>query len=260
MPTQTFNDIALLPVVHQNEGKQPQYILIYEALLNAIRSDPGAIGKYLPIERQIADHFTTSRLTARQAIELLERNGFVQKRRGKQTLILRTHPIPVTERPLQRFTDVVKVQGAHSTRILSYEAVIHPSSAQTLCQSADEMVYRLRLERIAEHGRIGFGEIYLPKAIGQRLTIEHFENAAAANALFIYAVVQKVTGVAPDRTKVSIGATDRLGTGEETISRLMPDRPLLRISYLFTSDGNPIQLTTHWYDASFYTVTFDLTA
>ncbi|HGH9546853.1 TPA: GntR family transcriptional regulator, partial [Streptococcus pyogenes] len=53
----------------------PAYIKIHDAIKNDIDLGIWPIGSRLPSERHLAEHFTVSRMTLRQAITLLVEEG-----------------------------------------------------------------------------------------------------------------------------------------------------------------------------------------
>ena len=63
----------------------PLYIQLKEMLQSAIQDGTFAPGARLPSERELAERFAVSRMTARQALQLLAREGLTYSRVGKGT-------------------------------------------------------------------------------------------------------------------------------------------------------------------------------
>ena len=92
----------------------PRYRQVADALQRRIAS--GDLGSHdrLASERVIADRFGLSRMTARQAVELLVRRGVVYRRPGSGTFV----SPPRIEHTLQRlagFSEQMRRQGVHPT-------------------------------------------------------------------------------------------------------------------------------------------------
>lgn len=72
--------------------KQPaRYELIADYLKGLIaEAEPG---DRLPSEAELRERFDVSRMTARQAVQMVANDGFIERRRGAGTFI-RAHPVP----------------------------------------------------------------------------------------------------------------------------------------------------------------------
>lgn len=60
----------------------PAYIKIHDAIKKDIDHGVWPIGSRLPSERDLAEHFSVSRMTLRQAITLLVEEGILERRIG----------------------------------------------------------------------------------------------------------------------------------------------------------------------------------
>lgn len=67
------------------DSSVPLYIQLKEMLQSAIQDGTFAPGAKLPSERELAERYTVSRMTARQALQLLAREGLTYSRVGKGT-------------------------------------------------------------------------------------------------------------------------------------------------------------------------------
>ncbi|UOQ95249.1 trehalose operon repressor [Halobacillus shinanisalinarum] len=65
-----------------------KFIVIYNDLVKAIRQGEFKAGDTLPSENELTIRFETSRETIRKALNLLSQNGYIQKVRGKGSVIL----------------------------------------------------------------------------------------------------------------------------------------------------------------------------
>ncbi len=66
----------------------PRYYQIYSALLAMIQHGELDLGEALPPERHIAEHFGVARPTVVKALDLLEREGLIEKQQGRGNIVL----------------------------------------------------------------------------------------------------------------------------------------------------------------------------
>ncbi len=68
--------------------KEPLYITIMQILKERIIDGTYEINSLMPTEVELEKEFQVSKITIRNAIEMLENEGYVQKKSGKGTTIL----------------------------------------------------------------------------------------------------------------------------------------------------------------------------
>ena len=72
-----------------------KYHNVYSVIKNNIASNKWPIGKIIPSEHELVDYFRVSRITIRSALNMLESDGLVTRKRGKGTIsLLYTSPSP----------------------------------------------------------------------------------------------------------------------------------------------------------------------
>lgn len=69
-------------------NKQPLYLSIMQTIRERILNNTYPIGSLIPTETEFEAEFGVSKITIRKAIELLERDGYVQKTSGRGTTVL----------------------------------------------------------------------------------------------------------------------------------------------------------------------------
>lgn len=67
---------------------QNKYLVIYQDLLEQIEDGIHPVDSYLPSENELKTQYETSRETVRKALTLLSQNGYIQKVRGKGSVVL----------------------------------------------------------------------------------------------------------------------------------------------------------------------------
>ncbi|MCP3027410.1 trehalose operon repressor [Halobacillus sp. A5] len=65
-----------------------KYLIIYNDLVQMIRKGEFMSGDTLPSEHDLSQQFSTSRETIRKSLNLLSQNGYIQKVRGKGSVVL----------------------------------------------------------------------------------------------------------------------------------------------------------------------------
>ncbi|TAN15193.1 MAG: GntR family transcriptional regulator, partial [Rhizobiaceae bacterium] len=71
-----------MPPVPESTSDIPLYLSIARRLESQISAGALKVGDRLPSERRIAEELGASRMTARHALKLLERQGMVETRTG----------------------------------------------------------------------------------------------------------------------------------------------------------------------------------
>lgn len=123
----------------------------------------GTPGDPLPSEAELATTFGVSRMTARQAVQNLAREGLVQRRRGSGTYIA-PRPLHRHVAPLMNFSSDMRRRGKHpSSRLLAAELRIG-SAAETeaLHLTPDSRVVGLSRLRLADDLPIAVETVALP--------------------------------------------------------------------------------------------------
>ena len=92
----------------------PLYVQLTEYLQYQIRSGVYSSGYKLPSERGLAEQFSVSRMTARQAIQKLVQNGLAYSQIGKGTFV-RVAKINQELRELTSFTEEMDRRGSITT-------------------------------------------------------------------------------------------------------------------------------------------------
>ncbi len=129
----------------------PVYMQIVDTMLERIEQGELTPGDRLAPERALAGDFGVNRRTIRQALEVLERRGLIERRQGSGTFISE----PRMERGASEFfhfTERIRQRGfAAGSEVLSLERVVpSPFVATELEISPDAEIYRFhRLRTIS---------------------------------------------------------------------------------------------------------------
>src|SRR5699024_12077291 len=67
---------------------QRKYLTIYDDLVDKIKANVWPVSTMLPSENKLTEEYQTSRETIRKALDLLSQNGYIQKIRGKGSVVI----------------------------------------------------------------------------------------------------------------------------------------------------------------------------
>lgn len=99
-----------------------KYLIIFEEIETAIRNGSYAPNSILPSENELAERYNTSRETIRKALNILAQKGYIQKLRGKGSLVLDMQKLQFPISGLVSFKELAEKMGSSSvTHIESFE-------------------------------------------------------------------------------------------------------------------------------------------
>lgn len=224
----------------------------YRAIADALESDWRELppGEQLPAERFIAAEFGVSSMTARKALELLDRRGFVVRVPRRGTFI-RGAKIPKTP-ALRSFSEEMRERGWEtSTRLLGFERRPAPGEvAATLGVGADAPLLAVERLRFAQGEPICLELAYLPMQFEQQLTPADLESS-------LHEALTRL-GHAPEtghRTASAVALH-----GREAMLLDLPDgSPALAMIHVFRDQNRlPIEYARSLYRPDRYEVTFEV--
>ncbi|MCL4826306.1 MAG: GntR family transcriptional regulator [Caldilinea sp.] len=154
-------------------GATPLYIQIKNLLQRQIEEGVYAVGDRLPSERELSETYAVSRMTARQALHLLQQSGLVQTQVGKGTYVSRKIDQDLQE--LTSFTqDMVNRGLLPSSRVLCAE--LRPAdtglTTRLSAQVGEELVVLSRL-RLANGNPVAIEVAHLRHALCPQILQRH---------------------------------------------------------------------------------------
>lgn len=139
-------------------------------------------GDRLPSEAELCERFEVSRMTARQAVQLLAAGGLVERRRGAGTFV-RARPIPRDLGSPLSFSGSMKARGmAASSRTLAWGEV-EPTVEERryLGLDGDEGAFVLERLRLADGTPMAIERVVMPATLAARLG-DDFQTASLHDA------------------------------------------------------------------------------
>ncbi len=225
--------------IHAGSDPTPLYFRLQTLLREAIDSLEYPPGSRLPAERAMAGIYGVSRITVRQALDALARDGVIRRRRGRKGGTFVATPASVDSPPLVgRFNVVIAPKRSRRIAVDAFdERVANSDIAAALQLPSGARVRYIERRFLGATGAQAFVRNFLPAALGERLR----RRVLARTTLYEILSRQLNVKIAEVRDEVSAILADtqiapRLG--------VPVGRPLLSIRRLYLAPGDePVNLT-----------------
>jgi GntR family transcriptional regulator len=232
----------------------PLYSQLKELLRTRILDGTYPPHSRMPSESELGKAFDVSRITVRQALGDLQKEGLIFKIHGKGTFVAKP----------KAFQNVSTLQGlAESMSQMGYEVINRLTSLKQLPASA-RVAERLQLEegapvteikrvRLVNREPVSLEVTYVPRSIGEKL------ERADLVARDIFLIIENDCGIALGHADLAIDAV--LADGDLTLALDVEEgAPIMRIERLTHAvDGTPLDFEYLYYrgDAFQYRLRID---
>ncbi|MCQ9132475.1 GntR family transcriptional regulator [Streptomyces hilarionis] len=227
--------------------QEPKYWHLRTVLSEALDSE-FTVGEILPNERELAARFGVARATLRQALEQLELEGRLQRRRGVGTTVAppRMGVAVGTGQQVWPGADDDAWQPVDST------LAVPPAAVATALETArDQAVHIVRRSRVSDGQPVAAELLYVPLASAPEATGSD-APLEAARARAVLAELQRLELQGQDRA-VELGSA-RADDARE-LDRL-PGAPVLVVTTRFFAEGRTAALSVATYRADTCRLTF----
>lgn len=156
-----------------------KYAAIYNDIVNKIENGEIEANTLLSSENELVNQYETSRETVRKALNLLSQNGYIQKIRGKGSIVLETKRFNFPISGLVSFKELAQKLGVTSKTIVEELKIIKPDMSLTtqLETDKDDEIWKiLRVRQIGEE-RVILDKDYFKKTNVPALTIKICEDS-----------------------------------------------------------------------------------
>jgi GntR family transcriptional regulator len=227
----------------------PLYYQIETILRQKILSGQFLPASLLPSEDALAEEYHVSRITIRQALSLLEKDGLVVRQRGKGTFVSEHADSEAIEPPKLSgsIEDLILMGIQTTTKILNISMVKPPDKIlDRLKLARNSQLLRIEKIRIVEQGPLSYVINYLPPEIGKKIKSEDLQ-------------VKPLMMILEDKFGITAAEADQ--TLEATIAdahvapllKIRVGDPLLKVERtVFDGKGNPIEYVSVLYRADKY--------
>lgn len=161
----------------------PKYQAICADLKAQIQSESIPAGSYLPSESDLMKQYEASRDTIRKALAQLSASGYIQKEKGKGSLVLHTDPISF---PVSGLTSFKELQHASmhsdvSTELVDFKTIAAGEKLKKKTGMDAESMVEIKRVRVIDGERIIYDHDFINPALIPGLQPEH-----AANSIYEY--------------------------------------------------------------------------
>ncbi len=220
----------------------PAYFQIASDLKSRIMRHEWSITQKLPTELELAEQYNVSRITLRQALAELEKDGILKKKRGKGTFIV-SDPTPfVAELNYRLVTNDKLMQTPYSITVQVLDQCIvtdlFPAVAEHLqLNSSDSAVYIKRLFLLDDRP-LAIGRSYISAKYVPHLELRSLINNSISTTL------QQYYSLVPEYVEDYIEAC-RATQADIALLNCSLDTPMILISATsFLSDQTPLEYST----------------
>jgi len=152
-------------------SRVPLYLQLMEKLIDKITQQEYLVDEQLPAERELCDIYSLSRITVRQALQELEREGYIYKLHGKGTFVAsKSYNQKLVK--LYSFTEEMhKIGKVPTTKVLSFKKIsVDERLALKMGLEAYDDVYQVTRIRLADGEPLMYETSFIPDKIFPDLT------------------------------------------------------------------------------------------
>lgn len=229
----------------------PVYIQIHNQLRKNIEEGKWKVGEKIPAERELANEFSVSRMTLRQAIQALVDEGILERRVGSGTFVA-NRKVQEKMSGVTSFTELMQATGKRAaSKTISYHLTI-PSQTEVekLGLHAGEQVLRMERIRYGNDVPICYEVATVPAKL-----VEQFSKEEVSSSF--YRTLEEKAGLYPGHAIQHISATKAT---EKIANYLQIKRgdALLRMTQLsYLQDGRPFEYVHTQYVGSRFEFVFE---
>lgn len=222
-----------------SEVLQPLYAQLRDALRADILSGRLRVHDKLPSEHELVQAHGVSRITVRQALADLQREGLITRLQGKGAYVSAPH----TTQPLQRLEglgEALSAQGqaVHSQRLSMKRVKASSDVAKALELAPASQVYLLRTLRYVGRLPMSLNESHFPLPLGERMVRLDMSGRD------VIEVLERELGLRVAQAHMDIGAVAMPSTAAKWLQTAVGE-PALRVHrVLLDAEGRPLQVET----------------
>jgi GntR family transcriptional regulator len=241
-----------MPRALDRSSSVPCYVQILQQLRDDVLKLPD--GRLIASERELADRYGVSRMTAREAVRILRQEGLVYHERGRGMFVT-PRKLDLHERHvLAGFTEEMRRRGlSPASRLLRFDRTQARGEVAALLRvRTGEPVYRIERLRLANGAPMACESTHVPVAVCPGLYRYDLSREALYRILREDFALQLVRAV-EELEAASAGRTIA------KLFRTTPSDPVLTIRRIvFGASGQPIETTRAIYRADRYRATFEV--
>jgi GntR family transcriptional regulator len=230
----------------------PLYYQLAGILREKILSAQFAVGERIPTEAELVREYGVSRITVRQALSALEKEGLIRREAGRGTFVTEHGAFTGTMRMEGSFQDLMALGLATEVRLVDLRTVrATPAECEALALPAGSSLVRATRVRHHHHEPYSYLVNDLPFEIGRRISRADWKGS-------ILRALESRLGIPLREAEQSV----RASLADATQARLLGTRigaPLLAVDRLvFTNNRRPVERVRVFYRSDIYSFTVHL--
>lgn len=218
---------------------------LYMRLAESIRSDiaEGRLkqGDRLPTEAQLIELHRVSRITVREALQVLLQSGLIERFAGRGSFVTKNSNVPAWT--IESIDDVIRLSPTFETTLVDWRPIIAPAEIADFLQTGAERVYLMRGVRKRAAKPLHYIENYIPSSIGERLDQSDFQNRT------VIEIIENTLKLKVSRAVEEVSAT----TATSVLARMLRVKSgsplLLQDIKFFGQSHQPLEWSRIWWRA-----------
>lgn len=211
------------------------YREISSALIGEIQSGAWEVGQKLPTEAALVERFGVSRNTVREALREIQDLGYLSKRRGTASVIVRTSPEQGFVNSIRSVEELVEyANGAHNTLLSSERIILMEEQARILESAPGSEWQRLQIlrRREADSTPFCYSEVFVHPAYADAM--KSFEGVSG-----VYSAIEESCDIVIAKVVQEIEAAEATPNIALRL-QIAVGSPILRARTTFYSDTDKI--------------------
>ncbi|MBM3521995.1 MAG: GntR family transcriptional regulator [Alphaproteobacteria bacterium] len=243
---------AALPRSLPSRRDTALYRRVFEVLRRTIAEGVWAPGASLPSEAALGTRFKVSRITIRQALQLLQIEGYIRTQRARRAIVLSRHPLGQSSGKVDTIDELIQAASDAQLKIRSWRSELAPEVAQVLGVPPGTDLRCLR-SLLSRDGRpVARSIIYFHPSIGERLRRQDFDD------VIVFRVLRRELGVQLVDVKMTVWA--ELAESDD-VAQLgcKPGTAMLCTRLVYRgAQGLPVEVALTRFPAALHRVTYSV--
>lgn len=231
----------------------PLYYQLENILREKINSAEYRPGDAFPTEDQLIHSYKVSRITVRQALSSLEKDGLILRRRGKGSFVMDEQRVLEPMKLTGMMEDIIAMGVKTKTKIVNFDFVVPPKkAAEHLRLDEGSKVLRVERIRLIQGSPISHTISYIPHELGKKISKKDL-------------IMQPMLNILEKKCKAKIGRGSQIIEATVADSRVasllevMTGSPLLKIERtVFDIRNRPVEYISILYRSDRYHYTVEL--
>ncbi len=242
-----------LPPIGETDPRLPLYQQIYDVVRRQIDRSPDFDG-VLPTEAEIAQHFRVSRITVRHALNSLESDGYIEKRRAKPAQVVAHRGRWPFDRQVSSIEDMLRGPGGRRRIVTSFTRVPAGEIGEILGLAPDVEVVCLRTIQVWQDEPIGYSVFYFHPVVGDRLHADDFND----DEYLVFRTLERRLGIVIDSARLTVSAEDASAEAAGVLGCAPGESLLVHSITMNTADGRVVEYARNHYIGHRYTLSYEV--